>query len=460
MAKQIAFASISDLRRLLRRREVSALELAHATLRGLDTHGRRIGAVAWLTPETAEREARAADRALRDGRGSALCGIPWGAKDLLDTAGIPTRWGAPPYRDRVPSADATVVTRLRAAGAVLVGKLSMIELAGAGGYRDCAASIDGPCHNPWDATRWSGGSSSGSAAAVAAGLVPFALGSETGASLVLPAAFCGVSGLRPSFGVVSRHGVMPIAWSMDKVGPLARSAADCGVVLGAIAGTDAEDWTVRRARVTPAASRRFRVGVLATDFSSAPAAETLFDDAIRVLGRTGIRLRDVTLPREDFLSLYDAIVAGETLAAHEAFIRGPSLDGLLDAAQRDGLREYVGRPALAYVRAVEARVRVARRIRAMFDDVDAVIAPTALTEATPLDTDLLAYRHGRRGGNAVLGALAGVPELSMPMGFGPAGLPLGLSVIGDQLSEPTLLRIGATYQRETAWHLAHPAVHL
>ncbi len=455
---EIAFVSIPSLRRLLRRREVSALDVARVTLGALERTGRTLGAVATLTPERAEREARAADRALRAGRAGPLCGIPYGAKDLLDTAGIPTRWGAPPYRDRIPHRDATVVTRLRNAGAVLVAKLAMIELAGAGGYRECAASIDGACRNPWDATRWSGGSSSGSAAAVGAGLVPFALGSETGASLVLPAAFCGASGLRPSFGVVSRHGAMTLAWSMDKVGPLARSAADCGAVLRAIAGPDPDDWTVVRARIAPTPARRFRVGVLATDFAGAPDTGRRFEDALAVLRRGGHRLQAVTLPREDYLSLYDGIAAGETLAAHEEFIRGPAVQALTDPAQRDGLRAYLDRPALAYVRAVQARERAARGIRALFHDVDALVAPTVLTEATPLDADLLAYRRGRRGGNAVLGAIAGIPELSVPMGFGANGLPLGLSVIGDLFAEPTILAIGAAYQRETDWHLRRPQV--
>lgn len=455
---EVAFASIGELRRRLHRREVSALELARESTRRLDLIGRSLGAVAMLTPALAEQQARTADRALRRGEAGPLCGIPYGAKDLLDTAGIPTRWGAPPYRDRVPSTDATVIARLRRAGAVLVAKLSMIELAGGGGYRDCGASLDGPCRNPWDTTRWSGGSSSGSAAAVAAGLLPFALGSETGASLVLPAAFCGVAGLRPSFGVVSRAGAMTLAWSMDKIGPLARSAADCDTVLRAIAGKDPGDWTTRQVPLRRVSARGLRIGVLTTDFSEASATASLFEDALRILRRAGMHLRSVSRPDGDLLSLYDALAAGETLAAHEAFIRGPSVDELVDPAQRAGLRAYLDRPVVGYVRAVEERARVAHRIRAMFENVDAIVAPTALTEATPLDTDLLAYRRGRRGGNAVLGALAGIPELSLPMGFGPAGLPLGLSIIGDRFAEPALVRIGALYQRETAWHMARPRI--
>src|SRR3989442_3679566 len=228
------FYGLPALGRMLRRRAMSSLELTRSYLQRLERLGPTYNALAELTRDLAERDARRADR--ERGRGvyrGPLHGIPYGAKDLLDTAGIATRWGAPPHRDRVPSADATVIKRLREAGAVLVGKLAMVELAGGGGYRYASASLHGPGLNPWNRARWSGGSSSGSGSAVAAGLVPYALGSETWGSITTPSAFCGVGGLRPRPRPGRPAGPGPPAWSMEKIGPMARAAGDCGVILPA-----------------------------------------------------------------------------------------------------------------------------------------------------------------------------------------------------------------------------------
>ena len=452
---ELRFASIATLGRLLRRREISALELARATLRDLGGLGRDYNAVAELTAAVAEREARAADVTLRSGRAGPLCGIPYGAKDLLDTTGIPTRWGTPHYRARVASTDATAIRKMREAGAVLVAKLAMIELAGGGGYRTASASIDGPCRNPWDPTRWSGGSSSGSAAAVSAGIVPIALGSETGGSLVIPAAYCGISTIRPSFGSVSRAGAMPLSWSMDKIGPLGHSATECAVVLQAIAGGDVRDWTTEDRELPRARTGSLRIGVLRGGLEDAPATANVFDEALRVFRRLGMRTRTVAPPARDYLATYLTILSGEAAAAHHALIAGSDDDTFVDLAQRDGLRRMLELTMIDHARAIETRARLAREIHGLFADVDVLVAPTVLTEATPLDEDVLAGR-ARRGGYAMLGAIAGVPGVSVPMGFGPAGLPLGLSLTGPLFSDLTLLRLAARYQRETDWHTRRP----
>jgi aspartyl-tRNA(Asn)/glutamyl-tRNA(Gln) amidotransferase subunit A len=454
---ELRFASIATLGRLLRRREISALELARATLASLDSAGRSYNAVAELTRELAERDARAADASLRRGRAGALCGIPYGAKDLLDTTGIPTRWGTPHYRARVASTDATAIRKMREAGAVLVAKLAMIELAGGGGYRTAGASIDGPCLNPWDPTRWSGGSSSGSAAAVSAGLVPTSLGSETGGSLVIPAAYCGITTIRPSFGSVSRAGTMPLSWSMDKIGPLGHSATDCAVVLQAIAGVDQLDWSTDDRELPRARQGALRIGVLRGGLDDAPATAAVFDEALRVFRRLGMRTRTVTLPARDYLATYLTILSGEAAAAHHALIANSDDDTFVDLAQRDGLRRMLDVTMIDYARAVETRARLAHEIHGLFADLDVLLAPTVLTEATPLDEDVLAGRT-RRGGYAMLGAIAGVPGVSIPMGFGAAGLPLGLSLTGPLFSDLTLLRLAARYQRETDWHTRRPPV--
>jgi aspartyl-tRNA(Asn)/glutamyl-tRNA(Gln) amidotransferase subunit A len=453
----VRFATIPELRERLQAGDLSAAALAGEVLALLGDEGPSLNAVATLTPERAMAEAEAADRAMAAGHGGPLTGIPWGAKDLLATNGIPTQWGAPPFRGQTFPYDAAVVARLSAVGATLAAKLAMVELAGAGLYRWANASTEGACRNPWDRTRWAGGSSSGSAAAVAAGLVPFAIGSETGGSLVIPAAFCGVTAIRPSLGAVSRHGCLMLGWSLDKLGPVAHTAADCAAVLSVISGFDDRDSASVPYTFVPSTSAECRIGVLRQS-SDDPAVDRAFDDALEVLSGIGCRLREVELPAIDFRDIHDRLFAGETLAANEEFIRGPRLAELIDQAQQDALTEYTTRSPGSYPRAAEERVWAVRAIRAMFEDVDVLVAPTVLTEAVAVDEDLLAYRGGRRGGNMFLGSIAGLPELTVPMGSGSNDLPVSLSLMGDLLRDADLLRLGELYQRETSWHVRQPGM--
>lgn len=449
--------TIRDLAQRLRRGEVTAGQLAGAAVQRLNGVGTMLNAVACTTEEHALAQAADADRRLAQGQAGVLCGIPWAPKDILATTSCPTGWGFPPFRDRVIGEDATVVRRLDDAGAVLVGKLAMIEWAGAGLYRTAGASVDGPCRNPWDLQRWAGGSSSGSAAAVAAGIVPFSIGSETGGSLVVPAAFCGVTALRPSLGLVSRHGALTLAWSMDKLGPIAHTAEDCATVLTELAGTDdgdptTVDWSYQRVHRTD-----FRLGVLEPAEEHTAVAEA-FEDALVTLTALGIRLEKATLPDVDLMGLHDRLVAGEIAALHEQFLRSGDVNRLLDDEQRATLVGYLDRPATSYARAAYERVAAVRAIRRMFQGFDAIVAPTLATESVDLDTDLVTYRHRDRGGNPMLGSVAGTPELTVPMGLGPGGLPVGLSIMGDILTDATVLRVGELFQEGTSWHRTHPAV--
>ena len=297
-------------------RQVSPVALAETFLDRLRTLGPRYNAVVTLTPELALTQARRAEQELAAGtwRGP-LHGIPYGLKDLFATAGIPTSWGAAPFRRQVFDYDATVVRRLEQAGAVLVAKLAMVELAGGLGYRQPNASFTGPGINPWDESTWSGGSSSGSGSAVAAGLVPFAIGTETNGSIISPAANCGIAGLRPSYGRVSRRGGMPLAWSLDKPGPMALTADDCGIVLEAIAGFDAADPTTTRRTFSysPAApERRFRLAWPegATD-DAEPAVRDNFAAALAVLGEIA-DIEPVTLPDYPYDAVISAIMLSES----------------------------------------------------------------------------------------------------------------------------------------------------
>ncbi len=459
---EMYFAGVTELGRLLRTKKVSSVELTRLFLDRLATCGPRYNALAELTPELALRQADRADRLLRRGTAvTPLAGIPYGAKDLLATKGIPTRWGAAPFRDQVFDHDATVITRLRSPGAVLIGKLAMVELAGGGGYQHATASMHGPGLNPWNLDRWSGGSSSGSASAVAAGLVPYALGSETWGSIMTPASFCGITGLRPTWGLVSRAGAMPLAWSMDKIGPLARSAKDCGWVLQAIAGHDPGDFTtVKQEFVFQRRVRRrdFRLGALPLEYAGVPGGpetERAFEEALRVLRRAGMKVAATQWPDHPYRDIASTILGGEIAAAHEEFIRSERVNELVDEGQKDGLRGYLALTAGEYARASAQRVEATRAILELFNRFDALVTPTLIGEATSLDTNLNTRFGGARS-SSVLGALAGVPCLSVPMGFGPNGLPLGLAITGNLFEENTILQIGITYQRETDWHRRRP----
>src|SRR5580698_6826082 len=237
----VFFATIGELTTKLRAREFSAVELTRAYCDRLEQIGPRYNALALGLRKEALRKAKDADFELKLQRYRPLQGIPFGVKDLLAYAKHPTTWGAKPYAGQVFNETATVITKLEKAGGILIGKLAMVELAGGGGYRYPAASLTGPGLNPWDKTRWSGGSSSGSGIATAAGLVTFALGSETSGSILTPSAYCGITGLRPTYGLVSRRGAMALSLTLDKLGPMCRSAEDCGIVLQTIAGGDNDD---------------------------------------------------------------------------------------------------------------------------------------------------------------------------------------------------------------------------
>ena len=461
----LLFAPAAELGWLLRRREISAVELARLALDALDLRGRALNTVAELTPELALAQADQADREIASGyvRGP-LHGVPYGAKDLLATRGIPTRWGSPAHREQVFDYDAVVVERLRQAGAVLVAKLAMVELAGGGAYAYPSASLHGPGLNPWNPQCWAGGSSSGSGAAVGGGLVPFAIGSETWGSITVPAAFCNVSGLRPTYGRVPRHGAMALSWTMDKLGPMARTAEDCGLILAAIAGHDRRDRSSLPGGFVfrPAAfeARRLRLGILPQPYEGehpAPEARARFEAALVVLRGLGHEPVEVALPDFPYDVAANTIIAAEGASAFENLIRGPRLAELADEAQQQGLRDGLAVPAVDYLRAMRVRALAAPAAVAVFERVDVLVAPTLLRGAPPADASLNGTWAGM-GGNGGPGNLLGWPSISVPMGLGGDGLPLGLELIGPPEGEALLLALASAYQRQTNWHLARPPI--
>jgi aspartyl-tRNA(Asn)/glutamyl-tRNA(Gln) amidotransferase subunit A len=458
-----SFLSIPELGALLRSRQVSATELTRHFLERLELLGPRYNAVVSVLRQPALVEAAERDREIHQGRiRGPLHGIPYGVKDLLATQGAPTTWGAQPYRNQMLQGDATVVRRLRHAGAVLCAKLSMVELAGGMGYNQAFASFTGPGKSPWNTARWSGGSSSGPGSAVGAGLVPFAIGSETWGSIQFPATFCGVTGLRPTYGRVSRHGAMALSWTMDKLGPLARTALDCGLVLAAIAGPDPEDPSALPTRfVAPGRGRRrkYRLGVLrGTRDKTQPEVLRNFDASIEILREEGALIDDLVLPDLPFDQAASIIIDAEAASVFEPLFESGRITEL--TAPEDRLGGYPGQVILAkdYLRALRVRRLAAQALDRLLSGVDAIAAPSLPTVAWPLDTAFDKVYPDYPGGASIGGAanLCGVPGLFLMNGVGEAGLPTSLQLTGRALSEETLLGIGIRYQERTGFHRLRP----
>ncbi|HZB46079.1 MAG TPA: amidase [Pyrinomonadaceae bacterium] len=465
------FLPVSELAPRIRRRELSPVELAEGYLARLETVGKRLGAVATVMRETALGEAREAEREIRRGRWRGpLHGVPYGAKDLLATREAPTTWGAAPYKDQRFDFDATVVRKLRAAGAVLVAKLSMVELAGGMGYNKADASLTGACRTPWNTDYWSGGSSSGPGAAVAAGCVAFAIGSETSGSIITPAAFCGVAGLRPTYGAVSRHGAMALCWTLDKLGPMCRSALDCGLVLEAVAGRDPLDPTARASTKLPRYSpdarllnprpraRRLRVGVLKDTYEKAQGeVRKNFLDALEVLRRFASVEPEVKLPDFPYGAAVGTIVDAEGASAFRDLIESGRVKELASPQGRVGGYAASLVTAVDYLHAMRLRAPMRRAWGEMFEKYDLLAAPSRSTVSYPLDKT---FEQAWPGVNASspIGAsnLVGVPAISIPNGFGLHGLPTGLQLIAPAWGERDLLELAATYQSATDWHKRRP----
>ncbi len=450
-----------ELGDMIRNKEITSVSLTNMFLERLQLAQYGLNAVSEITAETALTQASLMDKEVQQGqfRGP-LHGVPYGAKDLLSTVGIPTRWGSPAHADQVIDTDATVITRLRDAGAVLIGKLAMVELAGGGSYSSASASLHGPGRNPWSLTQWAGGSSSGSGAAMAASAVGFAIGTETWGSITVPAAFCGVSGLRPTYGRVSRNGAMALCWTLDKVGPMARSAQDCGVILEAIAGPDPQDSTAATIpfQFIPSTidGRQLKIGVLQHDYANAQIVQDKFKDALSALGSFGHTFADAVYPEGfPYNELTGLIVNAEGSASFQSFILSDKIKLLADKGQQAGLLTGLNISAADYISAQRLRSQAVKTLNTLWDQFDLLIAPTLLTEAISAEIPFM-EQSNPWGGNGGPGNLAGWPCISVPMGFGANNLPLGLEIIGPNWSENTILCLAAQYQKLTEWHRMLP----
>jgi aspartyl-tRNA(Asn)/glutamyl-tRNA(Gln) amidotransferase subunit A len=485
LSDDVLYLSVQELSEQIRARKISPVELTESYLARLDKLGAKLGAVATITRDLAMQEARTAEKEIAAGntRGP-LHGIPYGAKDLLATDGIPTTWGAPPFKDQMFHFDATVIRKLRAAGAVLVAKLAMIELAGGCGYSGGFASLQGASRCPFNLDYWAGGSSSGPGAAVPAGLVGFAIGSETLGSILAPSSFSACSGIRPTYGRVSRHGAMALSWTMDKLGPMCRSAVDCGLVLNAISGRDAADpsaldqtfaWWPPQKKAKPLAGKRISVLQPAAGPNANAEAGAAFAKALDVLKYLGAKLEDTELPEYFYQTIGTTLYSAEAASIFRPLIENGKLLDLVDEVQKAGFLAAMQIPAADYLDTFRLRAEIMEKLGAMFEKYDVICALTFAGTGPKLDTDFGAPPrppanrpanppsqqppHGETKNLIAAGNIAGLPAISVPCGFTEKeNLPLGIQFCADAARDDVAIDFAAAYQSATDWHKKHPSL--
>lgn len=441
------------------------MELAQSYLERSRTIGARLNAYATLTPELALKQARAAEKEIAAGKyRGPLHGIPYAAKDLLAVKGYPTTWGARPCLNQRFDYDATVIKKLEDAGAVLIGKAAMIELAGGMGYRFASASASGPARNPWNENHWTCGSSSGSAAVVGAGLAAFALGTETWGSIICPSGFVGLSGLRPTFGRVGRYGAMALAYSMDHIGPMAHTAQDCDLVLKVISGHDAQDASslpaaTARYTTAPEPTKPLRVGWITNQWKEiSPEVNANTAAAREVLQKSRLlKLNTISLPEGPWEAAAGTIVAVEGAAAFRDLIRSGKVSELSDPLGRIGGYMNEAISASDHMTAERIRRIIQKKMDDLYGEVDVLATPTLPVTAPKLDANLdeaLTFSDPIGG----IGNICGLPAMSVPCGFDSNGLPIGIQFIGRPLQDAQVIQVARIFQRETEWHKKRPKI--
>lgn len=452
--EQVAFLPVTALATLIESQRITSTELTKLYLDRLKKHGETLKCVVTLTEDLALKQAAAADAEIKAGKyRGPLHGIPWGAKDLLATTGIKTTWGATPYKDQVIDLDATVVERLRDAGAVLVAKLSMGALAQGGVW------FGGSTRNPWNPERSSSGSSAGPGAATAAGLVGFSIGTETLGSIISPSVTNGVTGLRPTYGRVSRHGAMALSWTMDKIGPMCRSVEDCVLVLNAIYGSDGRDDTVTDAPFDwvpdrPLAS--LRIGYIQKELEAAPnnpnpteaqrttaeSRRAMYAAALEAFRKAGAKLEPIAMP--DFpTGSIGFVLSAEAAAAFDDLTRDKDQLATL-TAQSPGdwpntFRSSRFIPAVEYIRAMRARRLLMQEMDTLMSQYDVFLSPAPGSASLTITN------------------LTGHPAIALKCGF-IDNMPQSIMVTGRLYDEATVCRVALAYEQATEWHKKHPTL--
>jgi len=436
--EDLAFYSVRQLAQLIRTRKVTSEQLTRMYLERLKRYGPKLECVITLTEDLALKQAKRADAEIAKGKyRGPLHGIPYGAKDLLAAKGYRTTWGSVPYKDQVIDEDATVIKRLEGAGAVLVAKLTMGELAWGDVW------YGGMTRNPWNYKQGSSGSSAGSASATAAGLVGFSIGTETWGSIVSPSTRCGTTGLRPTYGRVSRVGAMALSWSMDKIGPICRTAEDCALAFNAIYGPDGKDQTLYDVpfNYDPKVDLgKLKIGYLKMEFDSARVNKANNDSVLAVLHRLGARLVPIELPKLPIGDL-SIILSAEAATAFDELTRSSKDDLLvrqIKNAWPNAFRTARFIPAVEYIQANRVRYMVIQDMQKLMEGIDLYVAPSF------------------GGDNLLLTNLTGHPCVVLPNGFSKEGTPTSVSFIGQLFGEAKLLAVAKTYQDATDFHLKHP----
>ncbi|HET9837747.1 MAG TPA: amidase [Candidatus Angelobacter sp.] len=463
LTPDVLFLPVTELSRRIRSKQLSPVELAESYLQRSRELGPKLNAYANLTPELALKQAHAAEKEIAAGKyRGPLHGIPYAAKDLLTVKRIPTTWGARPYKDQAFDYDATVIRKLEAAGAVLIGKAAMIELAGGMGYRYASASATGAAKNPWNTDYWTCGSSSGSATITGAGLAAFAIGTETWGSIICPSGFCGLSGLRPTYGRVSRYGAMALSYTMDKIGPITRSADDCDLVLKAISGHDPQDLgslpesSAKYAGAEPVKGK-LRVGWLVNQWKEIASDVNQASMAARaVLEKSpSVSLRNISLPEGPWEAAAGVIISVEGATAFRDLIQSGRVQQLNDPLGQIGgyMNEEIS--AADFILAQRIRTVLQKKMDEIFTRVDVLATPSLPVTASKLDANLdLALTFADPIGG--IGNFCGLPAISVPCGFGQHGLPVSLQFIGRTLEDAKVVQAARIFQSQTDWHKKHP----
>lgn len=462
---EIPFLSVTQLGELIKNREVSPVEVVESYLDRINSLNDRLYAYLTVCGDQALQSARESERALLRGESRGpLHGVPVAVKDQLNTAGIRTTSGTPIFNDFVPDEDATVVAKLKSAGAILLGKLNMTEF----GTTSLSHAFD-TARNPWDVERFTGGSSSGSGAATAAFLCATSLGEDTGGSVRGPAAWCGLVGLRPSWGRVSRYGLRPGMWSMDTIGPLSRTVEDCAITLQAIAGVDPKDaytWD------TPVPDYRAaldgdltgkRIGVV-KELLYADVVEPEVRDAVsqaaNSLAGLGAQVEEVSIPLTVHANTISSILRIEAPTNYQELIRNR-----LQEIEHDNRISYLTwslTPALAYYKALKLRALLRQQVLTALDSSDVLLMPTMGIAAPKIEPDPVIdskqTSNRNRSGLTTSFSLASSPALSICCGFTSENLPIGLQIGGKPFEEQTILNVAYAYQQATAWHTRKPPI--
>ena len=440
---ELAFYTIGQLGELIRTKQISSVDLTQFFLNRLKTYNPKLHCVITLTEDLAISQAKRADAELKAGKyRGPLHGIPYGAKDLMAKKGYKTTWGSAPYKDQTLDMDATVIQKLEAAGAVLCAKMSLGELAMGDVW------FGAMTRNPWNPENGSSGSSAGSASSVSAGLLPFAIGTETLGSIVSPSTVCGTTGLRPTFGRVSRHGAMALSWSMDKIGPIARSVEDCALVFNAIYGPDGQDPTVLAApfRYTPLATLKgVRVGYVRKAFDSTYPNRANDSLTLQTLRKLGAELVPFDLPTGVPANRISFLLGVEAAAAFDELTRSGKDDQMVRQMKYswpNSFRSSRFVPAVEYIQANRARTKLINEMAAHLKaaKIDVYVSP--------------AYA----GGNLTLTNLTGHPCVVLPNGFTKQNLPTSITFMGQLFEEGKVLAVAKAYQDATEWHKKHPVL--